>query len=61
MATIHLAKWACSLKYSDLPPEVISAAVKSFYNWAGCAIAGSDHEAINIAVCPNMSSLILRV
>lgn len=51
MATHHLAHWACSLKYSDLPKEVVRSAVESLYNWAGCAIGGSDHPAVSIAVC----------
>lgn len=50
MATAYLASWAHGLKYSDLPPDVIRAAVRSFYNWAGCAIGGSDHPATTVAV-----------
>lgn len=46
MATQLLAEWASNLQYSDLPEPVIEAAVKSFYNWYGCAIAGSNHEAV---------------
>ncbi|KAM0313346.1 hypothetical protein ACHAO8_005583 [Botrytis cinerea] len=49
MATAYLASWAHGLKYSDLPPDVIRAAVRSFYNWAGCAIGGSGHPATTIA------------
>lgn len=44
MATAKLAQWAVNLSYSSLPPEVVQAAVRSFYNWAGCAIGGSSHE-----------------
>jgi aconitate decarboxylase len=50
MATLHLASWVNALKYSDLPQDVIAAAVRSFYNWAGCAIGGSNHPATSIAV-----------
>lgn len=50
MATQHLATWARGLEYSDLPHDVVRAAVRSFYNWAGSAIGGSDHEATTIAV-----------
>jgi aconitate decarboxylase len=53
MATQHLATWACDLKYSDLPENVIQAAVRSFYNWVGCAIGGSRHPATTIAVSPD--------
>ncbi|RFU34429.1 hypothetical protein B7463_g1951, partial [Scytalidium lignicola] len=49
MATHHLASWVNSLKYSDLPQEVVSAAVRSFYNWVGCAVGGSNHPATLIA------------
>src|SRR5687767_10963029 len=51
MATRCLATWSHDLQYSDLPGDVIHAAVQSFYNWVGCAIAGSQHEATQIAVC----------
>ncbi|KAF5671424.1 immune-responsive 1 protein [Fusarium heterosporum] len=49
MATRRLATWSHNLQYSDLPEDVIRAAVRSFYNWVGCAIAGSNHEATRIA------------
>ncbi|KAK3077928.1 hypothetical protein LTS18_008884 [Coniosporium uncinatum] len=49
MATETLAKWATSLSYSDLPESVIRAAIRSFYNWVGCAIGGSLHTATTIA------------
>ncbi|OQU93600.1 hypothetical protein CLAIMM_00084 [Cladophialophora immunda] len=49
MATKAAASWAVNLKYSDLPPEVISTAVQSFYNWVGCTIGGSNHAAVKIA------------
>lgn len=48
MATQSLADWTSNLQYSDIPKPVIKAAVKSFYNWYGCAIAGSNHEAVTI-------------
>ncbi|KAF4334713.1 immune-responsive 1 [Fusarium beomiforme] len=49
MATRRLATWSHNLQYSDLPEDVIRAAVRSFYNWIGCTIAGSRHEATKIA------------
>ncbi|CAN8105412.1 unnamed protein product [Discula destructiva] len=49
MATKHVASWVHDLQYSQLPSDVVRAAVRSFYNWAGCAIGGSDHEAVTIA------------
>ncbi|KAJ5360723.1 hypothetical protein N7517_009914 [Penicillium concentricum] len=45
MATQTLAAWTVSLSYSDLPEEVIHAAVRSFYNIAGCIVGGSRHTA----------------
>ncbi|RBR16035.1 hypothetical protein FVER53590_09841 [Fusarium verticillioides] len=49
MATRRLATWSHNLQYSDLPEDVVSAAIRSFYNWVGCTIAGSQHEATKIA------------
>ncbi|PNP81461.1 hypothetical protein FNYG_05267 [Fusarium nygamai] len=49
MATRRLANWSHNLQYSDLPEDVIRAAIRSFYNWVGCTIAGSQHEATKIA------------
>jgi aconitate decarboxylase len=40
MATHQLASWATNLTYATLTPSVLSAANKSLYNWAGCAIGG---------------------
>jgi aconitate decarboxylase len=40
MATLQLASWVTNLTYTDLTPPVLTAANKSFYNWAGCAIGG---------------------
>ncbi|CAI7625756.1 unnamed protein product [Penicillium glandicola] len=45
MATQTLATWTVSLSYPDLPEEVINAAVRSFYNIAGCIVGGSKHTA----------------
>ncbi|KAF5241191.1 hypothetical protein FANTH_9187 [Fusarium anthophilum] len=49
MATRRLATWSHNLQYSDLPEDVIRAASRGFYNWVGCTIAGSHHEATKIA------------
>lgn len=50
MATKYVASWVHDLEYSHIPGDVIRSAVRSFYNWAGCAIGGSDHEAVQITV-----------
>ncbi|CAK7226341.1 hypothetical protein SBRCBS47491_006198 [Sporothrix bragantina] len=49
MATQRLASWTKSLEFADLPDDVVRAAVRSFYNWVGCAIGGSTHPATTIA------------
>ncbi|KAJ7785640.1 2-methylcitrate dehydratase [Mycena metata] len=49
MATERIASWAVNLSYSSLPPEVIQAAVSSFYNWVGCAIGGALHPTTTTA------------
>ncbi|KKY20698.1 putative family protein [Diplodia seriata] len=49
MATNQLAAWAQALRYDQLPPHVVDAAVRSFHNWAGCAIGGAHHPAAAIA------------
>ncbi|EXF83865.1 hypothetical protein CFIO01_03888 [Colletotrichum fioriniae PJ7] len=43
MATLSTATWIASLTYDDLPQSVKEAAVRSLYNWVGCAIGGSSH------------------
>lgn len=50
MATRQLASWASSLEYTSLQPPVITAASRSFYNWLGCALAGSQHRTTTTAL-----------
>ncbi|CRG89225.1 hypothetical protein PISL3812_06261 [Talaromyces islandicus] len=49
MATAHLASWSVNLTYSQLPKDVIDAAIRTFYNWAGCAVGGSNHPTTTTA------------
>lgn len=49
MATQALATWALDLQYSSLSSSVVDAAVKSVYNWAGCAIGGYAQSAPHVA------------
>lgn len=49
-ATQKLATWALALQYSNLTDPVKDAAVKSIYNWAGCAIGGYAQPAPAIAL-----------
>ncbi|KAI6093213.1 2-methylcitrate dehydratase PrpD [Hypoxylon rubiginosum] len=55
MATFTLASWATNLTYANLSSSVVDAAVKSLYNWAGCAIGGMGQAAPQIAL--NMSTV----
>ncbi|KAH8678190.1 hypothetical protein BX600DRAFT_431484 [Xylariales sp. PMI_506] len=50
MATLTLASWATNLTYANLTTSVVDAAVKSIYNWAGCAIGGYAQDAPHIAL-----------
>lgn len=50
MATLAIAKWSSSLTSNSLPPSVLHAALRSFYNWAGCTVGGSIHPATTIAL-----------
>ena len=49
MATRHLAQWATSLTPSSLPASVRLAALRSLYNYIGCAIGGSNHATVTKA------------
>jgi aconitate decarboxylase len=49
MATKTLATWALALQYSNLTAPVREIAVKSIYNWAGCAIGGFSQTAPGVA------------
>lgn len=40
MATKSLASWVLALQFTNLTQPVTDMAVKSIYNWAGCAIGG---------------------
>ncbi|KAK5171245.1 uncharacterized protein LTR77_004389 [Saxophila tyrrhenica] len=49
MATKSLASWAVNLQPSSLPTSVKQAALRSLYNYIGCAIGGSDHPTVTKA------------
>jgi 2-methylcitrate dehydratase PrpD len=48
--TKTLARYVVDAQYSDVPSAVRKEAVRSLLNWAGCAIGGSGHEAVNRAL-----------
>ena len=48
--TRKLARYVVSAKYEDLPAPVRKEAQRTLLNWAGCAIGGSRHETLDIAI-----------
>ncbi|KAH8590205.1 hypothetical protein B0O99DRAFT_664268 [Bisporella sp. PMI_857] len=49
MATKALATWALALQFGNISEPAIDLAIKSVYNWAGCAIGGYSQPAPGIA------------
>jgi 2-methylcitrate dehydratase PrpD len=48
--TRQLAAYVNDSRWSDLPKEVQHEAVRTFLNWVGCAIRGSEHPAVESAL-----------
>ncbi len=48
--TRELSRFVLALDATDLPPEVRAEAARSLLNWAGCAVGGARHPAIEAAV-----------
>jgi len=48
--TRKLARYVVAAKYEDLPAPVRKEAQRTLLNWAGCAIGGSRHETLDIAI-----------
>jgi len=48
--TRTLASYVVAARYADIPIPVRDEALRSLVNWAGCAIGGSRHEAVNRAL-----------
>lgn len=48
--TRRLARYIVSAKAEDLPENVRKEAARTLLNWAGCAIGGSRHETLDIAI-----------
>ena len=42
--TQALAHYVVDAKPADLPADVVKEATRTFVNWAGCAVGGSQHE-----------------
>ena len=45
--TSRLAKYVVAARYEDLPANVRSEARRTFLNWAGCAVGGSQTDTVN--------------
>ena len=45
-----LARYLIAARPEDLPEAVRKEGVRTFYNWLGCAVGGSQHEAVEIAI-----------
>lgn len=46
----HLASWACSLRFADLPSEVVDRTKSLFLDWLGSALAGRHHISVTSMV-----------
>ena len=48
--TRRLARYVVSARTEDLPESVRKEAARTLLNWVGCAVGGSRHEAVDIAI-----------
>src|SRR5580698_777178 len=48
--TRHLAAWAVSSRKEDVPAAIRREALRTILNWTGCAVGGSRHETVEIAL-----------
>jgi len=48
--TRRLARFVVSSKPQDVPAEARKEATRTFLNWVGCAVGGSRHETVEIAL-----------
>src|SRR5437762_3466107 len=48
--TRKLARYVVSAKSGDLPASVRKEAARTLLNWVGCAVGGSRHETVGIAI-----------
>ena len=45
-----LARYVLSVRYDDLPEQVRKEARRTLLNWVGCAVGGSRHETVDVAI-----------
>ena len=50
--TRTLARYLVSARYEDLPKQVRDESARTLLNWVGCAVGGSRHETVDIAIRP---------
>ena len=48
--TETLADWIVGVTGNDIPDEVRREGLRTFVNWMGCAVGGSDHETVDAAL-----------
>lgn len=48
--TKRLAEWVCESEFRTVPKPVCDEAVRTLLNWMGCAVGGSGHETVDIAL-----------
>src|SRR5258708_2637318 len=48
--TRRLAAWAVTSRKEDVPAAIRREALRSILNWTGCAVGGSRHETVEIAI-----------
>ncbi len=45
-----LARYVAESNFEDIPQPVREEAIRTFLNWLGCAVGGSHHETLDIAI-----------
>jgi 2-methylcitrate dehydratase PrpD len=48
--TRRLAAWVVSSRKEDVPAQIRQEALRTVLNWTGCAVGGSAHETVEIAI-----------
>ncbi len=48
--TKRLAQWICDSNFDTIPAAVRDEAARTLLNWMGCAVGGSGHESVDIAL-----------
>ncbi len=48
--TRELARWVAASQFETIPAAVRQSGVRSLLNWMGCAVGGSAHETIDLAI-----------